>query len=239
MKNNKKSTHLIIGAGEVGRGLFKVLSARYRVFIRDIEGIDFGIKKFDVLHIAYPYFKTFIAVSRKYINKYHPGLIINHSSVPVGVTSKLGKKAVHSPIRGVHPNLDKGIKTFVKYFGGPKSKEAADIFKCIGVLTHVVSRAEWTEAGKLWDTTQYGYSITLNKEIWKWCQKNKVPFEFVYGDFNKTYNEGYLKLGRSEVMRPYLKHVSGKIGGHCVIPNCNLLDSTISQEIIKKNKKLI
>jgi len=237
-RKKQQQNHLIIGAGEVGRGLFRVLSPYYNVFIKDVGDVDFQIKRFDVLHLCFPYSKNFVKFSKGYIKKYQPDLIINHSSVSIGTTDKLGRKAVHSPIRGVHPNLDKGIRIFVKYFGGPKSKTAAEIFKRIGIKVFPVIKSEWTEAGKLWDTTQYGYFIALNKGIYQWCQKNKIPFDLVYSHFNQTYNEGYSKLNRKEVLRPYLKFMSGKIGGHCVIPNCHLLQSDVSREILRKNKKI-
>jgi hypothetical protein len=237
-KIKKRQNHLIVGAGEVGQGIFKVLSPHYNVFIRDAEDSDCGIKKFDVMHICFPYSNNFIKFSKEYIKKYRPGLVINHSTVPIGTTSKIAKNTVHSPIRGVHPNLEKGIKIFVKYFGGQRAKEAAEIFERIGIKTYIVQKSEWTEAGKLWDTTQYGYFIVLNKEIWQWCQKNKMPFDLVYSHFNQTYNDGYAKLNRREVLRPYLNHVKGKIGGHCVIPNCHLLKSDTAKMIIRKNRRL-
>jgi len=218
--------------------LFRVLRPHYQVFIRDAKDVNLKIKKFDVLHICFPYSKNFINFSKEYIKKYQPNLIINHSSVPIGTTIKLNRNAVHSPIRGVHPNLDKGIKTFVKYFGGNQAEIASKIFKKIGIKTHVVTKSQWTEAGKLWDTTQYGYFILLNKNIYQWCKKYKIPFDLIYSHFNQTYNEGYVKLGRKEVVRPYLKFIPGKIGGHCVISNCHILKSDIANDILKKNKKL-
>ncbi len=93
-----------------------------------------------------------------------------------------------------------------------------------------------SEALKLWDTTQYGWMIVLNKEIKKWCDENGLDFEVIYTEANKSYNEGYQKLGRPEVMRPYLKYMSGKVGGHCIVPNCRLLNSEIAKFILKKNR---
>jgi UDP-N-acetyl-D-mannosaminuronate dehydrogenase len=130
---------------------------------------------------------------------------------------------VHSPIRGVHPHLAKGIKTFVKYFGGKKAKEAAKVFERLGVKTKVFKDARTTEAIKLWDTSQYGRLIMLEKEIHQWCKENKIDFDAVYTQANKDYNTGYVALGRPEVVRPYLKHMPGPIGGHCVTPNSKLL----------------
>lgn len=210
--------HLIIGHGEVGASLHKVLGdAMYVTRLSD----TWDGKRVDVIHVCVPYqsstqFKEVIEGYRRYGD-----LIIVHSSVPVGTCDRLG--VIHSPIRGVHPNLEEGIRTFVKYFGGDQAARAAVIFKDLGIKVMVFPKARTTEALKLWSTTQYGRLIMLEKEIHKWCEDNDVDFDIVYTQANKDYNEGYMKLGRPEVVRPYLKHVPGPIGGHCVLPNAKLL----------------
>lgn len=222
--------HLIIGYGEVGQGLHKVVGGA----IHDPFKHFIALNTFDVMHVCIPWNDKFIKAVRKYQKEFKPSLTIIHSSVPVGTSKKLN--AVHSPIRGVHPNIDLGIKTFVKYFGGKNAVKAANIFNKLGVKTKVVKDSNTTEAAKLWDTTQYGVFILLNKEIKRWCEKNKVDFDIVYTDFNKTYNEGYLDLDRPEVVRPRLKYMEGKIGGHCVIPNAKLLTSHFAKLLTDENK---
>ena len=49
--------HLIIGAGEIGQSLFKVLRKGHDVSIRDKEGKP---GRYDVLHICFPFTKNFI-----------------------------------------------------------------------------------------------------------------------------------------------------------------------------------
>lgn len=137
-------------------------------------------------------------------------------------------------MRGVHPNIADGIITFVKYFGGLRADEAADIFSACGVKTVAISHARDCEAAKLWDTTQYGLQIVLCKAIHAWCEEHGVDFEFAYKEFNRTYNEGYRELGRSEVVRPFLKHMDGPIGGHCVIQNLPLLGGNVITDMIKE-----
>jgi hypothetical protein len=208
--------HLIVGYGEVGKALHKVLGKALWV---DRNGGTWKKQKVDVIHICIPWSKSF--VNDVYFYKLYAPFIIVHSTVPVGVCDML--EVTHSPIRGIHPNLEKGIRTFVKYFGGKNAQWGAEIFKKLGIKTKVFREAKTTEALKLWDTTQYGRLIMLEKEIHTWCVKNKVDFDAVYTQANKDYNEGYIKLGRPEVVRPYLKHMEGPIGGHCVRPNAKLL----------------
>lgn len=236
MKTNKK--HLIVGTGQIGSALYRVLFPYYDVSVMDKNG---GIEgKFDVMHVCYPPVKNFINITKSYIKKFNPTLVIIHSTVPVGSTKKISSSiAVHSPVRGVHPNLDKGIKVFVKYFAGPKGKgkEAAKIFSNIGIKTKVFEKPETTELLKILDTTYYGWNIIFAKEVKRICDKLKVNFDDVYTIPNHDYNDGYVKLGNPNVARPVLKAMPGKIGGHCVIPNLELFDDWIADIIKKRNKK--
>ena len=71
-------------------------------------------------------------------------------------------------------------------------------------------------------------------------KKNKIDFGEAYTQWNETYNQGYKKLGMNYVIRPVLKHIPGKIGGHCIIANCETLKKSlpnqISSLILKLNK---
>lgn len=235
MKNMSKiERQLIIGNGEVGGALQNILKAD----ALDLTFSDVNFGQYDVLHICFPYKdRGFIGYVRDYQKRFRPKLTIIHSSVPIGTSRKCG--SVHSPIRGVHPHLAKGIKTFVKYFGGPQAGIAAGLFKSFGIKTRSYKLAETTEAIKLWDTTQYGWQIMLEKEIYNWCRENNLDFKEIYQTANRDYNEGYLALGRPEVVRPYLNHKDGPIGGHCVIPNAHLLKSPVTRGLLKFNKSLL
>ncbi|MDP3015297.1 MAG: hypothetical protein Q8N28_02710 [bacterium] len=233
MKKNKK--HLIIGRGEIGSALFNVLKKHYDISIRDKDSDLKG--DFDILHICYPPVKNFINITKNYIKEYNPKLVIIHSTIPVGTTQKISSFAVHSPVRGVHPRLEKGIKTFVKYFGGEKAKEAARYFSKIGIKTKRFKKSETTELLKILDTTYYGWNIIFAKEVKRISDKLKLDFDEAYTIANQDYNEGYRKLGKLNVIRPILRAMSGKIGGHCIIPNCDLLDDWVTKTIKNRNKK--
>ena len=60
---------------------------------------------------------NFIEVVQNYIDTFSPKCTIIHSTVAPGTTSKIKGNVCHSPVRGLHPNLDLGIKTFLKYIG--------------------------------------------------------------------------------------------------------------------------
>jgi len=227
-----KKKHIVAGQGQIGAAIKKILGA---------EGIDTDVSKndcnqnaYEILHICFPYSALFLKQVRSYQKQFSPKITIIHSTVPVGTSSKLS--AVHSPIRGVHPFLEKGIRTFVKFFGGPQAKTASKYFtqKGISVICHTSART--TEALKLWDTTVYGWNIILEKIVHDFCKKNKVDFDLVYTKSNSTYNEGYEKLGYPQYKKYILKHVDGGIGGHCVISNLDLLDNKIAKIIKQLNK---
>ncbi len=233
----KQSKHLVVGQGEVGKAIAEVLSDKYEVKIKDIAPVKYD-KEFDVLHICFPYFDSFVqevkTLQRKFLKD--GGITIIHATVPVGTSDKCN--AVHSPVRGVHPHLAQGIKTFVKYFGGADAYDAAKVFSELGIQTKINPDAKNMEAGKLWDTTKYGWNIILEKAIHQWCEQNGIDFSVVYTDFNKTYNEGYEKLGHPEYKKYILQHKEGKIGGHCVINNCHLLDSEITKFLLEQDRML-
>jgi hypothetical protein len=193
--------------------------------IKDLKRDD-GLKRVKVLHVCIPWNKNFNALVKKEIWEITPKLTIIHSTVAPETTKKIGGMIVHSPVRGVHQNLYKGIKTFVKYIGADK-KEAAKMaenhLKTIGLRTKIFYPSTTTEIGKILDTTYYGVCITWHGEMKKICDKFGVNFEESVTDFNNTYNEGYKKLGKKNVVRPVLYPPEGGIGGHCVIPNAKIL----------------
>ncbi len=229
---------LVIGnLGQIGSAIQKILGCDG--YDKKDEDDLWMSQMFCNLHICIPYSEKFINEVSHYADLLQSPLIIIHSTVPVGTCDKFDKKfnIVYSPVRGVHPELEKGIRTFDKYFAGIKSREASKLFsdKIDGECIYSDSEGsiKSLEAAKLWDTTQYGWNIILEKLVYKYCEDNKLDFNVVYTMFNKSYNEGYEKLGMPQYKKYILEHKEGKIGGHCVIPNLDLLDSKVC-DIIKE-----
>ena len=225
---------LVIGLGEVGQALYNVLNDTYgdTIFKRDLEAGDLP-ETFEVLHICIPFTDGFVDEVKAYQAQYKPSLTIIHSTVSLGTSDLCG--AVHSPVRGVHPYLVDGLRTFVKYFGGSQAFDAARIFSSICPV-FTTDKAKNTEAGKMWCTTQYFAQIDLEKNIHKYCKDNDLDFDFVYTHLNQTYNEGYEKLGMKHVVRSIIQHVPGPIGGHCVVSNAKLLAIPYSYRLLKRDK---
>ncbi|MDD2731857.1 MAG: hypothetical protein PHI53_01525 [Candidatus Pacebacteria bacterium] len=229
-KNNYNAG--ILGYGEVGQAVSKFFKGKAK--IKDLKRDD-GLEGVEFLHICIPYNNSFTAVVKKEIKRINPKLTIIHSTVFPYTTEKLAKDfkgmVVHSPIRGVHPKLYEGIKTFIKYIGADNKKAgnlAKNHLKALGIKTKVFSPSVTTEIGKLLDTSYYGFCITWHSEAKKICDKAEVDFIKAVNDFDRTYNEGYLKLGKKNVIRPVLYPSKNGIGGHCIISNAKILKKYIN-----------
>ena len=218
----------IIGYGEIGSSIVKV----YRSFggfdirvIDSFKNISDDIKGVEILNICIPFIDNFVEVVKEYIEKANPKYTIIHSTVSPGTTKLIGGKICHSPMRGLHPNLDLGMKTFLKYIG-PEDNDSAKLYQehlsSVGIKSHICKDSKTTEYAKLLDTTYYGMCIAFHSDVSKLCENENIDFEEVMTLYNRTYNEGYLELGKPNVVRPVL-YPTEKIGGHCVIPNAKIL----------------
>jgi len=248
MKSNKKSKFKnqsvgVLGYGEVGQAMAKFYK---NPKIKDLERDD-GLAGVEILNVCIPWNKNFVKIVKGEMKKIKPKLTIIHSTVAPFTTKKIGGMVVHSPVRGIHPNLYEGIKIFVKYVGAD-NKNAGEMAKnhleSLGIKTKVFYPSITTEIGKLLDTSYYGLCVAWHGEMKKLCDKFDADFEKAITDFNKTYNEGYKKLGKPNVIRPVLYPPKGEIGGHCLLENAEILKKYFKSEaldlILKyrpKNKK--
>lgn len=241
MKKDKNNSKVgILGYGETG----KAIAGFYKKpLIKDLNRDD-GFEGIEILHICIPWSNKFVDIVRHEIKKINPKLVIIHSTVAPGTIKKIGGMTVHSPIRGVHPHLYSGIKTFVKYIG-TDNKKAGDLaqrhLKSLGIKTKIFSPALTTELGKILDTTYYGLCIAWHGEMKEICNKFGVDFEKVVTDFNQTYNEGYTKLGKKNVIRPVLYPPQNGKPKHCIVPNATILSkfykTPVFDLILKKYRK--
>ena len=225
----------IVGHGQVGQAVAKLYSeidtskswfSFDKILIYDpYQDMLDDISDVDILNVCIPYTEDFVSIVKDLPTPNWYTVI--HSTVPVGTTEKLGHKFLHSPVRGVHPNLYEGLKTFVKFIGGDQQLAEAysGHLKTLGIETHICKDAKTTELSKLADTTYYGLCIAFTSDMKKLCDEYNLDFMEVMTKFNHTYNEGYKKLGKTNVVRPVL-YPTDKIGGHCIIPNAKLLPRT-------------
>lgn len=236
----------ILGYGEIG----KAIATFYQwdqLYIEDkaaMTTLPTGLE-LDILHVCIPCpdADVFVAVVRDVVRRHaRGGVVIIHSTVPVGTTARVAEElnphVVHSPVRGVHPHLAEGIKTFTKFIGADFSgagRLAAEHLEGLGIHAVVLHKSKTTELLKLLDTTYYGLAIAYHDYAQQLCEREGVNFDMVMTEANRSYNEGYAKLGKPEVVRPVLRPLiqfgeDRKIGGHCVIPNADILREQFGED---------
>ena len=234
-------TDVILGMGEVGQTLFDLLVDRKF----DCVGIDLDnskckkysenevIKNPEYLHVCLPGELTgFTDIVLNWINKIkNIQVVIIHSTVKPGTTKIIQEKLtipiLFSPVRGVHKRFLNDIKKYTKFisFDGieidPKIKtDLENRFEKIDWM----STTKTAELAKiLVDTTYYGWLINYAQITKMICEKENVDFDEMW----KFADEIHENLGNRPKMFP------GIIGGHCVIPNLDLVEYE-NLDIIKK-----
>lgn len=225
---------IIIGQGETGRALNEVLGPHYDTLIRDKEEVDTPWE-IEIMHICFPYFDEFIKEVKRYNKKYSPRYTIIHSTVPVGTSRRCD--AIHSPIRGIHPNLATALKRFTKFLGGEDSRGVADYFRRAGLRVYLTDKQETTELIKILSTTNYGLEIEFVKEVKRLCDEYETPFE-LWSLWVDTYNKGYKEMGNPEYKKPNLIPIMKKQGGHCVLPNADLLETRFTKLLKELDREI-
>jgi len=227
----------IVGYGEIGSSLYKVYATdgKYSVGIVDPKlGYSNDISGCKILNICIPFITDFVKVVNEYVSTINPELTVIHSTVAPGTTAQIKGRVCHSPVRGLHPNLDTGIRTFLKYIGSDDPQvgiEYGEHLSSMGIKSHICKSSKTSEYAKLLDTTYYGVCIAFHADVMEMCERENLDFDEVMTLYNKTYNEGYSALGKSNVVRPVL-YGTKKIGGHCVVPNANILKNYMQSGLI-------
>ncbi len=250
-----KETVLILGLGEIGHTLFALFKDAKDSF--DVYGLDLDQKKMmqlgqdrknipgkiDTLHICLPCIsqQKFAEITIGYVEEFNTNLTIINSTVPPGTTMKIaeqcGCQVAHSPSRGVHTSACHMIwemKRWSKYVGGTNavaSKAASAHFKKLGLKVKVLKSYKETELAKLFETTYRAWMIACFQEMHRISRRFGADFDETVDFLEDTHR---LRFDRP-VMFP------GVIGGHCLIPNTELLldsyDSEFLRLILKSNEK--
>jgi len=241
---------VIIGHGEIGSSIAEVeKQAGNNVFVRDLYYAEENASsQYAACHICIPYEdeESFIQAVLEHIEQgINADVYIIHSTVEVGTTSKIYDKGienvVHSFVRGVHPNLARGLLTFEKPIGAITIEAAVCAYKhfeSIGIKPRILYSPESSELGKLLSTTYYGYNILFAKMANGLCKELGLDYHDVYTWANETYNKGYMDLDQDNVIRPVLDPPEGKIGGHCIGPNFKLLpEGDLKEFCLRLNEK--
>jgi len=253
-KKIAKETVIVVGLGEIGRSLFELLKEQ-EDFI--VYGLDLDETKMcalnqtkstlpievDTMHICLPCKspEKFVDVVTGYVKQYKPKLVIMNSTIPPGTTKKIYERCqcaiAHSPFRGVHKNpeyMKWELKRWTKYVGGVDSKAAdaaREHFEKANLKVKTLKSCTDTELAKLFETTYRAWMIACFQEMHRISRTFNADFDGVVDFLEDTHR---IRLDRP-IMFP------GVIGGHCLIPNIELLldayDSEFLRLILESNKK--
>ncbi|MCW4027487.1 MAG: hypothetical protein NWE76_08400 [Candidatus Bathyarchaeota archaeon] len=243
---------LVLGLGQVGGSIFGLLrdGGRFSVFGYDIDqdkmrrmGIAGLPDRVDVMHICYPCVgqDEFVKITADYVNRFEPGLTIIESTVPPGTTRKVYEATTrciaHSPIRGIHVDIDsmkQEIMSWTKYVAGvdPESaRQSREHFEKMGLRVKVLNSPFETELAKLFSTTYRALMIAWFQEMHRISRSFKANFDQIVDFLEDTHK---VRLDRP-IFFPSV------IGGHCIIPNANLLmgahKSQFVELIIESNRQ--
>lgn len=244
MSEELQKKQVVVGLGEIGKPIKKLLSRAYPVLGYDVNSslVDHNeYKKFDklktlFLHVCIPFTNDFVNNVISNFKKFQPEYIIIHSTISPHTTEKIQKKVgipvIYSATRGVHKRMLYDLKRYTKFFAvesdTPNNELASQIYskimkKC-GVKTKQMSSSLVLELAKIIvDTSYYGWLINYAQLSNIIAIENKVNYDEMWSFADEIHKY----LGNRPKMFP------GHIGGHCVIPNLSLIQNQ-TLDLIKK-----
>lgn len=188
----------VLGFGEVGMAISRLYSLSDLKINDPAKGFQDSLSNLAILNVCIPWSNTFIDQITNILLCNMPQLCIIHSTVKPGTIQKIKAMVpnmfiVHSPIRGIRPNLYESLFTFTKYIGAETDREieaASNHLQSLGIVTYGIKPAKSTEVLELLDTSQYAFEHALIQEMRDICRKYGVSFNTIVNHANKTYNEG-------------------------------------------------
>ncbi len=240
--------NIVAGMGEIGFPIYKLLSKISVVVGYDTNKDLMDLEKFNeledtetlFLHICIPHSKNFETNVSKLIKKFLPEIVVIHSTISPRTTSILQSKfkipIIYSATRGVHKRMLTDLKRYTKYFAistkAPKKqfaiKEFKKIMKKCNIKTKQMTTPETLELAKIiCDTSYLGWLINYAQ------LSNMIAIQYGvnYDEMWMFSDEIHKILGNRPKMYP------GFIGGHCVIPNLDLMHNQTLDLIKKINTK--
>jgi len=242
----KKTKDIVVGLGEIGMPILKLVSKTNIIVGYDINPKLYDKKQFEklknietiFLHICIPFTNKFVTNVKSLYKKFKPQAIVIHSTIEPFTTKKLQSilsvPVIYSATRGVHKRMISDLKKYTKFYSvygsAPKSKWANQEFiyrmKKAGIKTKKMSNPLTLEIAKIVvDTSYYGWLINYAQLSNIIAIKNKID----YNEMWSFADEIHQYLGNRPKMYP------GFIGGHCIIPNLDLIKEDSLYQIDKIN----
>lgn len=235
---------ICMGTGEIGRPLYELLNGVYKTL--PLDPVHYPDNEKEVapctfLHICIPG-NLDIAEEIKKIYFYAcPKYIIIHSTVVPGTIEKMQtvfeEPIIHAPVQGKHAGnqMKKDMLRYPKYLGFPHTvsdaeiKEVVEHFERAGFyMVKPIMGTRNVEWQKVLATSLFGWQIAWAQEVERICDKFGLDFDSVTDIYN------YIE----DIIPP---HYSGVIGGHCVMPNIELINRIYNSpafDFIKRSNDL-
>ena len=235
---------IVAGIGEIGKPILKLLSKNNIVVGFDLKPDLIDERKFEryknlqtsFLHVTIPVSSKFESNLLQLYKKFKPECIVIHSTIGPGTIEQIQKKLdvplIYSATRGVHKRMLKDIKRYTKFFAisknAPKKQWAIKAYstkmKNCGIKTKQMSKPETLELAKIiCDTSYLGWLINYAQFSNMIAQRYNVNYDEMWSFSDEIHKF----LGNRPKMYP------GFIGGHCVIPNIDLMHNQ-TLDLIKK-----
>jgi len=249
---------VVVGIGEVGKPILQLISKAIPSIGYDINEkliekklTKYGKLKTRFLHICIPFTQNFTQDIILLNRKFDPQSIVIHSTISPNTTKQIQEKlpipVIYSATRGVHKRMFYDLKRYTKFFALDTkvsrakwaSSQYSKLMKKCGIKTKRMSNTLTLELAKiLCDTSYYGWLITYAQLTNMIAIKQKV-------DYDEMWSFAY-EIHKFLDNRP--KMFPGFIGGHCVIPNLDLINNNTLNlikeinldytKILKKHKNL-
>ena len=229
-----KTKEIVAGLGEIGKPIFHLLSKATLTVGYDIDTKLVDVKKLvkyektktKFLHICIPYSSTFVKNAVSLYEKFQPEYIVIHSTIAPYTTKNIQEKVpvpvLYSATRGVHKRMLHDLRRYSKFFAVESdianSKTAEMEFKKLmrkcGVKTKKISTPVTLELAKIiCDTSYLGWLVNYAQISNMIAIQHGVDYDEMWSFSDEIHNF----LGNRPKMYP------GYIGGHCVIPNLDLI----------------
>jgi UDP-N-acetyl-D-mannosaminuronate dehydrogenase len=225
---------VVAGLGEIGFPILQLVSKSGPAVGYDLNTKlmdETKVRKYEnlktsFLHVCIPFSDRFAENVISLYDKFHPEVIVIHSTISPGTTSKLQSRlsipVIYSATRGVHKRMLSDMKRYTKFYAiesdAPRKKWAssayARLMKNAGVTTRQMTSPITLELAKIVvDTSYYGWLITYAQLSNMIAIKHNVNYDEMWSFADEIHKY----LGNRPKMFP------GFIGGHCVIPNLDLI----------------
>jgi UDP-N-acetyl-D-mannosaminuronate dehydrogenase len=228
------SKNVVAGLGEIGLPILKLISKSVAAIGFDIDPKLMNYEKSEklkslktsILHVCIPFTNNFVDDVTRLSKKFNPDVIVVHSTISPGSTKHLQSllpiPIIYSATRGVHKRMLHDLKRYTKFYAieqdAPQAKHAiseySKLMKKCGVRTKLMTNPLTLELAKIVvDTSYYGWLITYAQLSNMIAIKNNVNYDEMWSFADEIHKF----LGNRPKMYP------GFIGGHCVIPNLDLI----------------